>query len=329
MRIRDVYTWLFGCVVESLARGKTVACTFPDPFSLPGNWYKGNLHTHTTESDGALDPFETVRRYRQHGYDFLAITDHNRFTVIQPSDRPYLLSGEEIDVRFDNGLFHIVAIGTSGPLPFTPTRRADLAPFEVVAAIKGLGGEAILAHPYWSNETTAHVLQCEGVLGVEVYNHGCEMDNANGLSAVHWDDMLRAGMRVHGFATDDSHHHGRDGTIVPDAFGGWVMVKAESLSTQSIMSALRAGHFYASSGPEIRGIRYDDEQVQVDTSPVQSICLRTPQWGGWRLARTDKGLIEQARFSIPKSGMLCARIECTDSAGRRAWSNAMWFSPAG
>ena len=46
------------------------------PFDKPGNFRKGNIHTHSTASDGTLPPEEVCRRYREAGYDFLAITYH-------------------------------------------------------------------------------------------------------------------------------------------------------------------------------------------------------------------------------------------------------------
>ena len=62
-----------------------------------GNWYKGNLHMHTTVSDGTLSPEEAVARYRAAGYDFVALTDHR--TVNPPwEDEDFLiLSGAEYD----------------------------------------------------------------------------------------------------------------------------------------------------------------------------------------------------------------------------------------
>ena len=45
-------------------------------FDEKGKWYKGNLHTHTTASDGQYTPEETMNLYRRLGYDFLALTDH-------------------------------------------------------------------------------------------------------------------------------------------------------------------------------------------------------------------------------------------------------------
>jgi histidinol phosphatase-like PHP family hydrolase len=48
-----------------------------DPaFAAPGRFLKGNIHTHSNRSDGAIDPADVCRRYREAGYDFLALTDH-------------------------------------------------------------------------------------------------------------------------------------------------------------------------------------------------------------------------------------------------------------
>lgn len=304
-----------------------MAFTCSDPYLAPGKWYKGNLHTHTTESDGRLAPAEVIRRYRQSGYDFLSITDHNKRTIVAPHEAAGMLMipGEELDF-YCSGVFHVVAIGTHTALSLTAEQRASLKPAEAFAAIRAAGGEAILAHPYWSNEQTENVLMCGEALGVEVYNHGCETDNGNGCSVSHWDDMLRAKMRTYAFATDDSHHHGRNGEVVADAFGGWIMVKAQSLTQDHILEAIRKGHFYASSGPEIKGIRFEDGRVHVECSPVKSICLRTPQWGGWCARNIDGSLMSHAGLTVPQKGMVCGRIECTDETGRKAWSNPFWVS---
>ena len=45
-------------------------------FTAPGKFHRGNLHTHSTRSDGALAPDEVCRRYQAEGYDFIALTDH-------------------------------------------------------------------------------------------------------------------------------------------------------------------------------------------------------------------------------------------------------------
>ena len=52
------------------------------PRSAKGRWYKGNLHTHTLNSDGDSTPHEVATWYREHGYQFLVLTDHNHLTDV-------------------------------------------------------------------------------------------------------------------------------------------------------------------------------------------------------------------------------------------------------
>src|SRR5512136_969408 len=87
---------------------------FANPFTAPGRWYRGNLHTHTTVSDGALTPEETAAAYRRADYDFLALTDHR--TVAELADPPagllMLLGAELHGDRCDAGEeYHVVGFG--------------------------------------------------------------------------------------------------------------------------------------------------------------------------------------------------------------------------
>ena len=45
-------------------------------FEIEGKWFKGNLHMHTTNSDGRLDPDSARAEYGSRGFDFIALTDH-------------------------------------------------------------------------------------------------------------------------------------------------------------------------------------------------------------------------------------------------------------
>jgi predicted metal-dependent phosphoesterase TrpH len=53
-----------------------------NPFKIEGKWYKGNLHTHTTNSDGAWSSDRVVDEYVSNGYDFLFVTDHWKVTDV-------------------------------------------------------------------------------------------------------------------------------------------------------------------------------------------------------------------------------------------------------
>ena len=100
-------------------------------FKAPGRFYRGNLHTHSNRSDGALDPAEVCRRYQAHGYDFIALTDHfvGKFgypitdTTGFRNDHFTTILGVELHTgQMENGnLWHLVGVGL--PPDFTPPRR--------------------------------------------------------------------------------------------------------------------------------------------------------------------------------------------------------------
>ena len=46
------------------------------PFSQPGQFWRGNLHTHSTLSDGTLSPDKVVDAYKDTGYDFIMLSEH-------------------------------------------------------------------------------------------------------------------------------------------------------------------------------------------------------------------------------------------------------------
>ena len=60
-----------------------------NPFRQPGQWYRGNTHSHSTESDGQLSMSDRFAAYREAGYDFLVLTDH-RATYSVPNGAKYV-----------------------------------------------------------------------------------------------------------------------------------------------------------------------------------------------------------------------------------------------
>jgi len=61
--------------------------------STPMRWWKGNLHTHSFWSDGDDFPETIVAWYKEHGYDFLALSDHN---VLQEGPRWITIGTNEV-----------------------------------------------------------------------------------------------------------------------------------------------------------------------------------------------------------------------------------------
>ena len=72
--------------------------------------------------------------------------------------------------------------------------------------------------------------------------------------------MIMGGERIFCIATDDNHN-GRN-----DSFGGFTMIKADELSYKALTDALLAGNFYASEGPEIKELWYEDGRVYIRSS---------------------------------------------------------------
>src|SRR4029453_6480782 len=84
------------------------------PAASPVRWYKGNLHTHTLNSDGDSTPDEVVTWYREHGYQFLVLTDHNYLTNVDGLNALHgaaakflVIKGEEATGRVDGKAVHL------------------------------------------------------------------------------------------------------------------------------------------------------------------------------------------------------------------------------
>lgn len=291
--------------------------SWTSPFSLPGSWYKGNLHTHTTQSDGLATPQEAIAWYRGRGYDFLALTDHWVYTpgeVIEPSF--VTLSGAELH---GDG-YHMLAIGLAG----LPDRQLDRTPAALARAVAELGGLAFYAHPYWTGQTSEHIEAHPGVRGIEVYNAVCDHAYGLGYSRVQWDELLERGERLVGLAVDDVHwKYGAEGW-------GFVMVRSPRLDEAHLVEALRQGHFYSSTGPALLDLRVvpladGAPALCVRCSPCRAITFYGAGPSGHRFKGEAGQPLDGAIYPVA-SKQVYLRVECQDAEGRVAWSNPLFVS---
>jgi hypothetical protein len=287
-----------------------------NPFKQAGQWYRGNTHSHSTESDGRLPMADRFAAYREAGYDFLVLTDHRKVNDVSAHSRDDFLaiSGSEVHPSnpYGGDTYHIVAINLHERI-----NCAELHPNAVIEEIKRQGGEAVLCHPYWCGHTITDYLPLRGYFAVEVYNDTC-MTIGKGFSEQSWDDLLDICGPVHGIAADDAH-----GTE-HDCFHGWIMVKAEELTLDNIMEALRTGAFYSTLGPEIKDIDLTDNQLTVKCSEAQSIVFKAERSRGRRVLPSNGELLTEATYSV-SAGTKYVRIEVTDVTGKKAWSNPFYF----
>ena len=272
------------------------------PYQDNGRWLRGNLHAHTTNSDGVFSLAELVRRYEECGYDFLVITDHDKITPLNDVSTPLiLLSGCEVTA----GGGHIVAIGVTAPIePHQPRQT-------VIDAINAQGGIAVLAHPNWG-ERFCHwrqeeLVTLQGYAGIEVFNGNILRDSGSPLASDRWDMLLSGGRLCWGYGTDDTHNE-------LDIANGWTMVQVDELTPHALVQALRDGRCYASTGVSFETIECDGTRLRIETRNASRIAFvgKHGRWLKWvdapradYLFRGDEGYV---------------RVEAYGERGSAAWT---------
>ena len=275
-----------------------------------GPWLRGNLHTHTTESDGNLSPQATVDAYAALGYDFLAVTDHDRITPVNLLDPRgmTLIQGNEITANGPH-MLHIHAAARLAPLA---DRQA------VIDAAVAAGGMIIMNHPNWE----AHFNHCDqaileeldGYAGIEVFNGVTLRAEGSPVATDRWDMLLSQGRRVWGFADDDNHDD-------VDRCVGWNVVQSAGRSAGAIVEALRNGRFYASTGVVIDEIRVEGRRVRVFSSNAQAFHVHCDH--GCMAARATGGELD---FEVPAgASWRYVRVECFGPGASQAWLQPLFL----
>ena len=294
------------------------------PFAAPGHFYKGNLHTHCTESDGDYPAEEVVRRYREKGYDFLALSDHflecYGFPItdtrgLRSKDFTTLISAELHTGNLHNGeTWHVLAVGL--PLDFSPPQPHE-GIVDLAKRAFDAGAYIGLVHPAWYGLAPEDARILPFAHAVEIYNHGSEMENDRGDGWSLCSMLLNEGARLHGFATDDAHH------MAHDAFGGWIHVKADGLDADLLLESLKAGRYYSSQGPTFENIECVGDGILVECSPVNAVMVTG------RGSRAEKLLgkdVTSARLPLARFSDTFFRVTVVDNAGKKAWSNPVWLN---
>ena len=299
-------------------------------FNNKGKFFRGNLHGHSNNSDGKLNPEEVCGNYIEKGYDFISITDHFLEMFNYPITIPDLkiknftfIPGAEFHTStMENGeLWHVLALGLSDK--FKPPNQPNFLINPKSENIESLssrlfqaGSFVSLTHPEWNGMTLQDTLKIKEVHAIEIYNHGCAIECDRGSGVAVLDQILNDGKKISIIATDDSHFH------IDDASGGWVMVKSEINSEEALLEALKNGHYYSSQGPDFKNIKVQEGRLEVLCSPVEKIIV-----SGYGSATTYKhrSNMESALFNLallPQKKWL--RITIIDKKGNRAWTNPIY-----
>lgn len=299
-------------------------------------WIKGNIHTHTNESDGDTDAESVVRWYRQHNYDFLVLSDHNHLTILNYENgrrkfkKPLIIPGEEVTAKIKSNStpIHINGIGISRVVKpidgeeILPTLQAN------TDAIIDAGGIASINHPNY--EWALNKIDLSKVIGaslLEIYGPAvCNDAGAPGYRSAEqiWDDTLSKGRVIFGVAVDDAHHY-RDFDLKKLNPGrGWLMVQTNNITAKSIVNSLAKGNFYSSSGVSLQELQTSPYNINLTIEQQYPKPIYTTSFYGrnGKLLKETVGL--QASYK-PKGNEHYVRATVTSSTGSKAWTQPVFI----
>ncbi len=316
-----------------------------------GNFYKANLHCHSTVSDGSMSPQELKNAYKSRGYSVLAYTDHD---VLIPhpelADEDFLpLNSYEMEInehypkKVGSRSCHICLIALepdnikqvcfhkSKYLPQNALKYVEQVVYDknepdyervytaecindIMKKARDNGFFVTYNHPTWSREGCNDYNKYNFMHAMEVYNSECEVLGYFEYNEKDYDNMLANGKRIYCTATDDTHSK-------EACFGGFTMIKADKLEYKAITDALVNGNFYASQGPEIYNLWFEDNVLHVDCSDVKSIRFNTGIRHAKKVEARDGESLNTAEFKV-SSEDIYVRVTISDSTGKFAYTNA-------
>lgn len=334
----------------------------PATLKAQAQWFKGNTHTHTINSDGDSSPDDVARWYRVHGYQFLFITEHEYLTDPAPlngllgaKDRFLLLPGQEITQWGEdpkrssahvNALFTHEAIFPMGIRKCLGSGCGAFASEEIplgttfnsnIAAVLAQGGIAQVNHPNyrWSVKPEDLYNIPDGTL-LEIWNGQGHINNLGGEVAPGdvrpsaeglWDILLSRGKRVWGVGSDDSHDFAEPDVNDPSGAApgqAWIVVHAPELTSEAIKTAIQRGDFYASTGVELDDYQASREKVTVKIKAERSGARYRTQFIGKNGRVLQDSAANPAIYSI-KGDESYVRARITDSNGKMAWTQPVFI----
>ena len=316
-------------------------------------WFRGNTHTHTLNSDGDSPPDVVVRWYRENGYQFVVITDHEFLTDVAPLNGLFGAAGKFLVVRGQE--VTQILDDTTHPDRRRQAHVNSLNPLRVVlpqggasmaesyarnlAAIRTAGGLPQVNHPNWRfSVRLADMLALPDSTIFEIHNGHPGINNLGGTdesgrespsTEALWDSLLTRGKLLFAAASDDSHYFTRPwDRTAPRPGEGWVYVRARDLTPEALVTAMRRGDFYASTGVMLRDYSADARAIALTIVRTrggnEDTRFRTEFIGReGRVLATVHGLA--ARYAVRgDEGYVRARI--SDSNGHLAWTQPVMLA---
>lgn len=283
-----------------------------NPYAVAGQWRKAQLHCHTTESDGRIPPRDLLQMYRDAGYAFVCITDHNRVTRCDDFNGPEFVAipGVEDEVGFGLPVLgaHMGRLFVDAPLRSGSAQQR-------IDRTRDSGGVVSLCHPSWPGNLWTGAWSDDDVRTLRGY-HLIEIRNPHSrveTDVARWTAAMRAhgpSMPVWGVAVDDCHRR--------EQFNqGWIVAKVAAVAADALRTALLAGALYATTGPSM-DVTVADGAITVTASP-----------SGWIRMFDSSGSVraevqgDHASYA-PGGDEGYVRVEIHTGVGQ-AWSQPLWI----
>lgn len=321
------------------------------------NFYKANMHCHSTKSDGAMTVEEIKAHYKANGYSVVAFTDHEHLI-----DNSYLndenflaITACELAIKefkhmstlkkTDMKVCHLNLYAKDPSNVDTPCYSSSYDHFksnvdektivhtcgeyereysaekisEMIKTANDRGFLVSYNHPRWSLENATDYLGYKGLWGVEIYNHSCMLSGHYEYDINAYDDFLRDGQKIACVAGDDNHN-------ITDTCGGYIMINAEKLRYEDIVRALENHDFYTSCGPVIKNLFIEDNVAHITYENAEYACISTKGRRVEKQTAQNPNGENTAHFKIFPNEDVYVRFDVADKFGKRANTCAYFLS---
>jgi hypothetical protein len=323
--------------ITFLLAGLLLTASFQGFSKKPVTYYKGNMHTHSWWSDGNALPQDVAKWYKDHGYNFLAVTDHN---LLQEGKKTRVISKDTVALKTlaeYRDQFEVpeqfILINSEEVTDAAEKKPVHLNAINISKVIKPQGGPTVLdclkadykamrtsmeggSTPDWITVNhpnfgwglkASDLAQC-GARFFEVFNGHPSVNNYG--DATHpstepmWDEANKWRIDhneqlLFGTATDDTHQYDQFGFGKANPGKGWVMVKADGLDPESLYKAMYDGNFYASTGVTLENLSLSGKSISLKIKAEQGVDY-TIEFIGWLKGKEKPEVLETVTGSKAK-----------------------------
>lgn len=294
---------------------------------------RGNIHAHSNWSDGDRHPRDVYVWYRNHGFSFVALTDHNTRAspqTFKALEKPnfVIIAGEELTMTVQRTRVHVNGLCTKRTIGGGkhPSVRAALV--HAIEYVHAQGGIALVNHPNFDWALTAEdIRSASGAELLEIYSShphvNSQGDNEHPSQEAIWETLIDQGENIGSVAVDDAHYfnHDKTNTANPAKPGlGWVEVFVPTTDRNAICEALRNKQLYSSSGASLRRIRITTNTMSV-WPKEEGATVEFIGNGGTVFEKKEGGKDGETTYQL-KGSERYVRARITLADGRKAWTQA-------